>query len=52
MTMTEELVTMDRELSMKLMRHELQFQRLRAGLVEKYGEDGVQKVEINIGVRT
>ena len=44
----EILARAEREIEVKLIRHEQEFQKLRAILVDKYGEEGVRKVEEQI----
>ena len=48
MTYTEELNAAERELDLQLMIHSREHDKLRAELVEKYGEEGVRKVEKQI----
>ena len=43
------LAMLEREVAVLHMRNEAEFQELRAGLVEVYGEDGVRKVEEKYG---
>lgn len=48
MTHEEILITAERQIEMKLLRHERNYQALRATLVQKYTEEGVKKVEEKI----
>jgi hypothetical protein len=42
------LAQLERESTVALLKIDMQWRELRAGLVDKYGEDGVQKVERKI----
>lgn len=42
------LAMLEREVAVLHMRNEVEFQELRAGLVERYTEEGVKKVEEGI----